>query len=257
MEVAYWQIFVIASVATSYGLWGKRPATIVAGGWTVWTIVAVYAAPLLIFQVGSAWATWLVANLIAAQQQRLNSLESILRAYSVERQREIRSRAENAESIVIVSGTHHYEELLAALRAAESELCILSGWIRSCVVNNNFERLASAALQRGASIWIGYGYKDGQGQRQVDKRAKRRLEALAMKARKCNWPGRLHFREFDTHEKVLTKDDQYVIYGSHNWLSNRRFRNRERSAKLMNAPAAIAERDRIIGIVAGDEASGA
>lgn len=249
MAVVYWQLFVISSVALTFYIWGKTSAAIVAIGWTLFSVAAIYTTPLLATQLGSAWATWFISNRMHKQKTRLNSLEHILRDYDPVRQWAIEAEARKAHDKSIIAGKSHYEELVASLESVRADLCILSGWIRSGVVDAKFERLAAVALQRGASLWIGYGWRDNDGRHNIDNRAKSRLERLGKKAVKSQWPGSLHLREFATHEKVLTKDDSYVIYGSNNWLSNRRFRNSERSIKILDQEVTKRERDRIRRLV--------
>lgn len=246
MEVAYWQVFVVCTVAAAYSTGGRNVATGVAILWSIWSLLAIYTAPLLILQLFSAWATWLVAHTMAERKKELGSLKHILRNFDLERRREI-NEAVNAAGpqVETLAGKAHHAELMNAIDSVRNDLCILSGWIRSSVIDKRFEKAAEAALRRGASIWIGYGYRDQTGTHQVDKAARKRLEALGKKSRQSKWPGSIHVAELPTHEKVLTKDDEYVIYGSHNWLSNSAFRNSERSIKLKSSHLATKERDRI------------
>lgn len=108
-----------------------------------------------------------------------------------------------------------------ALRTAQERLLILSGWISSDVVNDDFVAALEAALQRGVKVWIGYGFDKGssRGERQREapswKNAEKALDRLARK-----YAGMLTYKDVGrSHEKRLICDNRYTFGGSFNLLS--------------------------------------
>jgi len=101
--------------------------------------------------------------------------------------------------------------------------------------------MLKSALARGVNIYIGYGWQKSDGTHDSDRtvvEARQRLDKLAATASgKRGW-GQLIIRENPTHEKVLIKDQDYVICGSNNWLSNKNFKNQEQSIKIWDATLA-------------------
>ena len=111
--------------------------------------------------------------------------------------------------------------LWEALRTAQERLLILSGWISTEVVNDNFVAELDAALQRGVKVWIGYGFDKGSNrgneQRQEPrwKDAEKAFERLAKKH-----SGMLTYKDVGrSHEKRLICDNRYTFGGSFNLLS--------------------------------------
>lgn len=124
---------------------------------------------------------------------------------------------------------------MSAITEAKHSLLIVSGWIRIYVIDKEFLRELREALKRGVNVLIDYGWQRSDGTHDSDTsitRARERLNKLSTTANKKNGWGNLTIREYPTHEKVLIKDDDYVICGSNNWLSNRKFKNREQSIKI-------------------------
>lgn len=252
MEVAYWQLFVIGSVVATYFYGSKKTATIVAVGWTVWTVLVINTAPLMALQLVSAWGTWKVCDWFSIKRKKISDLEEILKEYEPQMRERISMMANGPSRKEIISGKKHYAELIDAISTARSEVLILSGWIRSGVIDGKFGELVANALRRGVSIYIGYGWSDSSGHHQQDRTtlaAKRVLEKQAQLGRQEESPGVLYLREFPTHEKLLIKDDDFVIYGSNNWLSNRRFLNRERSLKIFDTNLVKIDGERVRRLV--------
>ncbi len=61
--------------------------------------------------------------------------------------------------------------------------------------------------------------------------------------------GKLHISQFPNHEKILVVDTKVVYIGSNNWLSNKQFKNTERSIKISSEKYAQAEKQRVISMV--------
>ena len=63
-------------------------------------------------------------------------------------------------------------------------------------------------------------------------------------------PNKIQVAEFATHEKTLVIDGRIVIFGSANWLSNRKYKNSERSIVVLDGALAKSE-DKRIGALIG------
>lgn len=245
MEVAYWQVFVFLTVAGATVAFGARVGLFVAIGWSVFSLAMIYASSLMALQLGTTWVAYFLfreigkkKDVISEQEKRISDLESALEDALSEYDSETRSSAIEAAKKShheIIRDKQHKTELLNAVTSANTSLTIVSGWIRSYVVDRKLVGLLGSALARGVKIFIGYGWQKSDGTHDSDRtvtEARQRLEKLAATAsRKRGW-GQLIIRENPTHEKVLIKDQDYVICGSNNWLSNKNFKNQEQSLKI-------------------------
>ena len=94
----------------------------------------------------------------------------------------------------------------------------------------------------GVSIRIGYGWQNTQGAHNADKDSKdafKRLQTLNQ-----DYPNQLRIAEYATHEKLLIVDSNTVVFGSANWLSNRKYKNSERSVVIEDPTLACLEQER-------------
>lgn len=135
------------------------------------------------------------------------------------------------------------DKLWEALRTCRERLLILSGFINSDVVNQEFEDALRAALARGVRVWLGYGFdkenRRGQQQREDPKwkDAERRLAGL-----KREFPNSMVFKDVGrSHEKRLICDTRFTFGGSFNFLSfsgeqRGRGRLRHEGADLLEDP---------------------
>lgn len=86
------------------------------------------------------------------------------------------------------------------------------------------------ALTNGVDIFLGFGYEDSQGNHKLFAGSRKALQALfGLKGKAGHFGGNLYIGQFNNHQKVLIQDREIVVCGSHNWLSNKIFRNKERS----------------------------
>lgn len=248
MEVAYWQVFVFGTVAIATGLFGARAGLVVAIGWTIFTLLMVFTSSLAILQLGTAWISYglfrergIKKDLISRQDDKISKLESALAEALSDYDRDTRSKATRAvqhSRYEIIRDKRHRNELLRAIKEAKYSLLIVSGWIRIYVIDMEFLRELTGALKRGVDVLIDYGWQRSDGTHDSDTsitKAREKLNKLSTTAKKKRGWGSLTIRKYPTHEKVLIKDDDYVICGSNNWLSNRKFKNREQSIKIWDA----------------------
>jgi len=142
-----------------------------------------------------------------ALQERLRQAESRLAEL------EERQKRRGVRQVYVYE---HPRLLDSALSSCKSRLMIISPWIRAQVVTQDFLKKIKEALERGVTVYIGYGItNEEQGEpRKADKDAEEKLGKLAKRFK------HFCFRRFgDTHAKVLICDTKFSITGSFNWLS--------------------------------------
>lgn len=107
----------------------------------------------------------------------------------------------------------HQPLLRDAIENAKQRVMIFSPWVTSLVVDRPTIAALRKMLDRGVKLHIGYGLDDD---RKPPKPIPEELQKLA-----DDYPA-FELRRFgDTHEKVLIKDDEFVVLTSFNWLSFR------------------------------------
>jgi hypothetical protein len=112
----------------------------------------------------------------------------------------------------------HPEILRNALQDSRKRLMIIAPWVRNGVVNNDFLQQLEILLQRGVTVYIGYGIGENDPQKKppADEYAKNKLDQL------CRQYKNFWFKYFGfTHEKILLYDTTCVVITSFNWLSFR------------------------------------
>jgi len=119
----------------------------------------------------------------------------------------------------IEESENHNVLLRKLLNSNIKSLYIVSPWIRSNVVNNEFLRDLSGSLAKGLSFKVGYGYRTLRyknndkvfDQAYGDRVAIQQLKSLINGDLKEISP---------THVKALIVNENEMLIGSHNWLSN-------------------------------------
>lgn len=113
----------------------------------------------------------------------------------------------------ILSTYDHRPLFLDALDNAQNMVVIVSPWIKSGGMNNEILGRIERALQRGTRVIIGYGISEKEDsdrwilQRLTDIQKKKYGDKLLL------------VKLSNTHEKVLIKDNEYMVITSFNWLS--------------------------------------
>ena len=113
----------------------------------------------------------------------------------------------------ILSTYDHRPLLLDALDNAQNMVVIVSPWIKSGGMNNEILGRIERALQRGTRVIIGYGISEKEDS---DRWILQRLTDIL---KKMYGDKLLLVKLSNTHEKVLIKDNEYMVITSFNWLS--------------------------------------
>lgn len=133
-----------------------------------------------------------------------------------ERQLEELSRGE----VRLVRTEQHRPLLFEAVRAAVSELTVVSAWINPLTLDDELCDVLIGAMGKGVVVRIAWGLGT---RRERDRRRLKGEEALANLRRKV--PNahrqRLIIKRVETHEKFVICDDTFCVWGSFNWLSYR------------------------------------
>jgi hypothetical protein len=110
-----------------------------------------------------------------------------------------------------------------AIATASRRLMIVSAFLSDNVVNGQFIAGLQACLHRGVEVWVGFGFDDKVKRGRFDwSYAEEALKDLRRKNKKS-----MILHDFgNSHEKLLIKDDDYVVVGSYNWLSFEQERGR-------------------------------
>ncbi len=231
MDVIGYQLFILFTIGLSFSVWGPRPALLVAVFWTFWTIFMVYASGLFVVQLFTVWGTYFgaraysksrtetdnVRHAAALNEQNarleISELRKALEGYPFQMRNKINDAAESSR-VDTIAGDTHRPELESAIDNASRNLVILSGWIGSAVVTDQFISRLAAALSRNVSIFIGYGWEDSRGSHSDNQSVRTALNRL-ISLRK-QYPDLLTIAKFANHQKILIKDFDYIICGSNN-----------------------------------------
>jgi phosphatidylserine/phosphatidylglycerophosphate/cardiolipin synthase-like enzyme len=234
MEVIYYQLAIAATIVGTH-FFRPRFLLPVCWFWTVFTLVNLFFPPLIAIQLGVVWGTFYMLRKTATQERTIEDLPD-------ERSQELFNRI-GATQKEYLSGEKHGSFLDQSLKTARRRLCIVSGRINSYGLNKERLILIEECLKKGVNIYIGYGWENSFGwyQHQYStSRIIKKLEKLSSR-----YPEQLFIRKYPIDEKLLIVDDGYVVIGSNNWLSNYRFRNRERSVVIRNPDHAARKGDRV------------
>lgn len=256
MEPIYWQLRIIFSISISYLIiyWFltrtkklkwinriNRIGLIVPLIWTIWTLYwGWYNKPLTYIQLIFTWGTYLLSWVFFNQRKKIHELTELtntLKNYPKINPKEIRKKYNKDKQIIIqIEGKAHKKELIDSINNSKEDLIILSGWISDYVIMKNEEFLPSliSALKKGVNVYLGYGYEtSGKHESRYATKALKEFESLEDKY------SNLKIKVFATHKKLIIKDDEYIICGSFNWLSNNSVNNEEASLKIKDLDTVI------------------
>ncbi len=160
------------------------------------------------------------------------------------------------EKIEKINDKEHIRELKESILHAKDALYILSGWISTTVLDIHTIYLLEEAIKRRVNVYIGFGYGSKAGECKSlrllpPEQHKALMELFKLKNtynQNTNM-GSLYLGLFPTHQKILLKDNEFVICGSNNWLSNRYFNNHELSLKVYSSDIVNTEKLRIESLI--------
>ena len=244
MEVVFYQIFIAATiVATNY--FKRESLLLVCGFWSLFTLANLFFPPLIFVQLGVIWGTYFLLKNNDGKSRRITELEELTSALpeGVKAQVEIVS----TDYKQLLSGVEHYSYMRSAIQSSTKSVTILSGWLSARVVEREFVKLLREKLEEGVYFRIGYGWQDSQGAHKAGNDLDKALSELRKLAN--DFPNQLKVAEYATHEKMLVIDGKTVVFGSANWLSNRQYKNSERSIVVIDVAIAESEESRISELV--------
>ena len=161
-----------------------------------------------------------------------------------------------------INGKEHITELINTLVDAKESVYILSGWVSSYVITPEMIKVINNALDRGVDIYIGFGHgsiagvcENLSGMQKPQQDGINALFKILKQNKSTGQKGTLLIGYFPTHQKILIKDDYFIICGSNNWLSNGIFKNYETSFKVYSKQLIVSEKIRIKDLVEKHEVS--
>jgi phosphatidylserine/phosphatidylglycerophosphate/cardiolipin synthase-like enzyme len=250
MIVLYWQLFIVATIAAAFFLASKKWAFYLVIGWTLWTLLMIFSSELALLQLVFAWGSYFVfckwtenvqtlgdkrreikekEKELRKKNRKIEALKGVLDHYP-NWVKPIAEEAKEENRVSILRDSDHYRFMIESLSEARTSFLVLSGWVHNKVVDIQFMNELRKALQRGVEVYLGFGYKDSKGRHNLLPGSKKALKELAnLEKASREMKGTLYVGQFNNHQKVLIQDKKRVVCGSHNWLSNKTFRNKERS----------------------------
>lgn len=138
----------------------------------------------------------------------------------------------NVDKVKEINGIEHYNFLITSIKKAKFRVMIFSGWISGNVIDKEFMNILEDAMKRGVDVYIAFGYKSYTTSESMEENTRKALDNISRTFYNPNnlqYKDKLHIYKFPNHTKILLVDDSYVVVGSANWLSNRRYVNKEHS----------------------------
>jgi len=177
------------------------------------------------------------AYAVFQSNQELNGIDSRLMA----------SINELLEVNVLMNPKLHNTLLFKAIEYCRSSLGIVSPWVNSNVMNDNFFILLNAAKDRQADVRVRFGYSSSKlTLNEIDKIVERDNYSFKNKEAIKGALKELYSKLGESlvympplHTKVLLIDNKILFIGSHNWLSNPGKLAREEISYLITDQRAI------------------
>ena len=271
MTAIFYQISIIISIAlvgllssifiSSFKpvIYKVIPSFIVAVGWTIETLLLLRKGSILSnTQLTIVWTTFfivlIIQFLIYFKNRNISTLKSelanALSESGLKQKEQIHFEKYIDESnLEKIDGVKHYEFLLQSIKDAKYTIYILSGWLSNYVIDNTLISLLDGALKRGVDVYIGYGWEDFKGIHKDNNQALENLRKVYRNKIKYNYPGNIMVAKFPNHQKILIVDNQYIVVGSANWLSNKNYKNEEYSFVIHSKELSEDESRRIKPII--------
>jgi phosphatidylserine/phosphatidylglycerophosphate/cardiolipin synthase-like enzyme len=240
MDALFWIAGIVILIIAGFKIGGVVAGYGITAFWVIWTLgfSSVFVGytltgPLAIFQLIFIIITFLYSK---SELQKKRSQEKEIKVANslVEKLKKDLSRIDNdylkknidnlnsKDISIIDTPQKHRVKLLSSLAIANRQIIILSGWVMSYSVNEEFRNSLKKALTRGVDVFIGYGYQSqtSTSKEEVYNKAENNLKDLQQWSSTNKTKGILEIFYYPNHSKILICDNKYAIYGSFNWLSN-------------------------------------
>ena len=245
MEVIFYQIFIVVTIVVA-NYFKRKSALLVCWFWTAFTFLKlIIFSPLFVVQLGVIWGAYYLLKNIDGKKRRISELEDLTRALPEGVKAQVGIVSTDCKEVL--SGVEHYKYMKREIQSSTKSVTILSGWLSARVADREFIKLLRGKLKEGVYFHIGYGWQDSQGTHKAGNDLEQALDELRKLAN--DFPNQLKVAEYATHEKMLIIDEILVVFGSANWLSNRQYKNSERSIIVKDVAIAKSEAQRISELV--------
>lgn len=159
-------------------------------------------------------------------QLELDRLQQLIEQITAERD-SLRRQLEEQFAIQILDADDHRPHLENVFREAESEVIVVSPWLKPGAVNKYLCRLIAEATSRGVNVKLGYGFGLQEDPRNREHKRNRghNIDAARTVRRMLQDAGAFNNNQLElvqlpeTHEKVLIWDRTAAVVSSFNWLS--------------------------------------
>ena len=235
----------------SYKL-SKLIGSLVSIFWICWTLgVSVIFVGIKVRQFSELWFYQIIETILAfiicygiinwldSKDKKISEQKKDIDNFIADKDRidnkEIIDHIQSSKNVnlkVLANLSQHRQIFFNTLGQATNSICILSGTATSYVVNEDFKISLKEALKRGVNVYLGYGYRSNyhdQQKKNYELTAENDLKNFVKEAKNENHKGKIFLAEYKNHSKILICDDEYVVCGSFNWLSNAAGQNIERS----------------------------
>jgi len=206
--------------------------------WSLWTIIEVYSTQLEIKQLFVIWFFRHMLLLIGKKNKKILDLEleieSATGRCTEEEQEKIRQHDSGVKEVL--RDKEHRNFLIKSIKDAKERIIIMSAWVSASAIQAHVGFELEKALEKGRKIYIGFGYETNGEYEARDEESEERLLELSDK-----YFDQLYIGKFATHQKLLVIDSETIVWGSANWLSNRKFKNTEASVVISDTATATSE----------------
>ena len=235
MEVIYFQAFIVITIITTRFL---KPEWLFGAcvAWTIETAIMIFHPPLMAIQLTVIWGLYLLLKKKQVtdkdKEASFEQLNEFLSSFSERQNLDQLVEHTPSEKTRIIQDKEHRQVLINTIKNSNKCLLITSGWINKYAVDKKVISHLNAAISRGVSIYIGFGYQNKDRTHKPQTGSNLAVNSLKTIAKKS--PEKMSIGFFGNHQKLLIKDKTTAIIGSYNWLSNRDAKNHELSVSIAN-----------------------
>ena len=238
MDAILWIGGIVVAIILAFKLGGTIAGYGVTAFWLIWTlgfstVIVGYSitgplatVQLIIIIIAFIYSRSELKKRTASRTKLKNANDLIAQLNSkIEDYDNLRNNINSIKSeslSVLETPQQHRKKLLETFEIANDKIIILSGWVMSYSVNEEFRNKLRSALMRGIDVYIGYGYKSSKENydNKTINYSENNLKELQEWSAKNKTKGILEIFYYPNHAKILICDDSFAVYGSFNWLSN-------------------------------------